>query len=272
MSSIACMISRGRAHDAIVAELVDQINAEDSVQTFAVEPYKVIEGSSATHKIDVYWEFLAGAQTHRCAIEARHWDKPVSLRALGKLRKVLSDLPDPPTGILLASSGFKKGARAYAEHHGIDVWIYPFTIETMNDDVTFFVAKFEHVSPVFDEDWIEKVLKPKLREGVPVPVNLEGTDERTHLFDEHCAAMTVRQVLHEYHLAEMTEMPAHEICVLFDKPTYIETGDLAAPILKVSGLNAVFSMTSHTETLRRVSKDYARRAVEFIADVLINER
>jgi hypothetical protein len=63
----------------------------------------------------------------------------------------------------------------------------------------------------------------------------------------------------------MTDEPAHEICVLFDKPTYIETGDLAAPMLKLNGLDAVFSMTSHTETLQHVSKDYARRAVEFIA-------
>jgi hypothetical protein len=151
------------------------------------------------------------------------------------------------------------------------VWIYPFTIEAMNDDVTFFVAKFEDVSPVFDEEWIAKVLKPKLREGIPVPINLEGTDERTHLFDDQCATKTVREVLNECYLAEKTEMPANEICVLFDKPTYIETGDVTAPMLKLNGLNAVFSMTSHTETLRHVSKDYTRRAVEFIA-VLFREQ
>jgi hypothetical protein len=81
----------------------------------------------------------------------------------------------------------------------------------------------------------------------------------------------VREVLHEYYLAEKTEVPAHEICVLFDKPTYIETGDLAAPMLKLNGLNAVFSMTSHAETLRYVSKDYAHRAVEHIA-FLFSER
>ena len=82
----------------------------------------------------------------------------------------------------------------------------------------------------------------------------------------------MREVLHEHYLADMTEVPAHEICVLFDKPTYIETGDLAAPMLKLSGLNAIFSLTSHTETLQSVSKNYARRAVDFIADVLIDQR
>ena len=267
------MTYRDKAHEAIVAELVDQINKEDSVQTLVVEPYMNLRGTSgANHQFDVYWEFRTGVQTHRYAIQARHWDKPVSLRDLGRLRKALDDLQESPTGIFLASSGFKRGARAYAEHHGINVWIFPFTIETVNDAVTFFVATFEDVSPVFDEEWIEKVLKPKLREGTPVPVSLGGTDERTHLFDEHCAAKTVREVLHEHYLAEMTEVPAHEICVLFDKPTYIETGDLAAPMLKLSGLNAIFSLTSHTETLQSVSKDYARRAVDFIADVLINQR
>jgi hypothetical protein len=267
------MTYRDKAHEAIVAELVDQINNEDSVQTLVVEPYKNLIGTSgANHQFDVYWEFRTGAQTHRYAVQARHWDKPVSLRDLGRLRKALDDLQESPTGIFLASSGFKRGARAYAAHHGINVWVFPFTIETVNDAVTFFVATFEDVSPVFDEEWIEKVLKPKLRKGTPTPVNLGGTDERTHLFDEHCAAKTVREVLYEYYLAEMTEVPANEICVLFDKPTYVETGDLAAPMLKVNGLNAIFSLTSRTETLRSVSKDYARRAVDFIADVLIHQR
>jgi len=267
------MTNRDKAHEAIVAELVDQINKEDSVQTLVVEPYKNLKGTSgATHQFDIYWEVQTGVQTHRYAIQARHWDKPVSLQDLGRLQKALIDLKEAPTGIFLASSGFKRGARAYAEHHGIDVWTYPFTIETMNDAVTFFVATFEDVSPVFDEEWIEKVLKPKLRRRDPRASQPGGTDERTHLFDEDCAAKTVREVLHEYYLAEMTEVPAHEICVLFDKSTYIETGDLAAPMLKVSGLNAIFSLTSHTETIRSVSKDYARRAVDFIADVLINKR
>lgn len=267
------MTNRGKAHEAIVAELVDQIKKEDSVQTVVVEPYKNLIGTSgSTHQFDVYWEFQIGVQTHRCVIEAKHWDKLVSLRELSRLRKAINDLHVSPTGIFLGSSGFKRRARAYAARYGIDVWVYPFTIEAMNDEVTFFVAKFEDVSPVFDEDWIEEVLKPKLREGVPLPVNLEGTDKRTHLFDERSAAKTVREVLHEHYLAEKAEMPAHKICVLFDKPTYIETGDPAAPMLKISGLKAVFSLTSHTETLQRVSKDYARRAVAFIADVLFSER
>jgi hypothetical protein len=267
------MTNGGKAHEAIVADLVDQIKKEDSIRTLAAGSYKNLKGASgATHQFDVYWEFRTAAHTHRCVIEAKHWDKLVSLRELRRFRKAINDLQVPATGIFLGSSGFKREARAYATHHGIDVWIYPFTIETMNDDVTFFVAKFEDVSPVFDEEWIEKVLKPKLIEGIPVPVNLEGTDNRTHLFDERCAAKTVREVLHEHYLAEKAEMSAHEICVLFDKPTYIETGDLAAPLLKVKGLDAVFSLTSHTEPLRRVSKDYARSAVAFIVDVLFSQR
>jgi Restriction endonuclease len=264
------MTNRDKAHEAIVAELVDQINREDFVQTLVVEPYKSLRGASgATHQFDVYWEVRTGAQTHRYAIQARHWDKPVSLRELGRLRKALNDVQASPTGIFLASSGFEKHARGYAQHQNIVVWVYPYSIKVENEEVTFFVAKFDHVSPVFDEVWIDKVLKPKLQDGAPVPVNLGSTDEQTHLFDEHCAARTVQEVLNEHYLAKMTNVPAHEICVLFDKPTYIETGDPTAPMLKLNGLDAVFSITSHTETLRHVSKDYARRAVEFIA-VLFN--
>jgi hypothetical protein len=271
-SSIRSMSYRGKAHEAIIAELVDQVTKEGSVQTLAVESNKNLKGiAGTTHQFDVYWEFQTCGKTHRCAIEAKYWDKPVSRRELGRFRKALDDVQASPTGIFLASSGFEKHARVYAQHQNVDVWVYPFSIKVEDEEVTFFVAKFDHVSPVFDEVWIEKVLKPKLQDGAPVPVNLGGTDEQTHVFDEHCAAKTVREVLNEHYLAKMTDVPAHEICVLFEKPTYIETGDPAAPMLKLNGLDAVFSMTSHTETLRHVSMDYARRAVEFIA-VLFNER
>jgi hypothetical protein len=266
------MANRNNAHETIVAELVDQINKANSVETLVVEPYKDLTGTSGViHQFDVYWEFRSKLETHKCAIEAKCWDRPVSLRELRRLRKALNDLQAPLTGIYLASSGFERDARAYARRHSIDVWIYPFTIDARNDDVTFFVAKFEHVSPVFDEAWIEKVLKPKLKEGAPMPIHVDDADEQTRIFDELCAVRTVREVLNEYYLAEQTEMPAHEICVLFDKPTYIETEDPGAPMLKINGLHAVFSMTSYKETLQQVSKDYARRAIEFIDNVFLTE-
>ena len=116
------MTNRGKAHEAIVAELVDQIKKEDSVQTVVVEPYKNLIGTSgATHQFDIYWEFQIGVQTHRCVIEAKHWDKLVSLRELSRLRKAINDLHVSPTGVFLGSSRFKRRARAYAAHYGLDV-------------------------------------------------------------------------------------------------------------------------------------------------------
>jgi len=82
----------------------------------------------------------------------------------------------------------------------------------------------------------------------------------------------VREVLHEHYLAEIREMPAHEICIRFDRPTYVDTGDQNAPMLKVNGLDALFSVTSHVETFKRVSKDYAHGAVAFmLADALAGQ-
>ena len=267
------MAYRSEAHLTIVTKLVDEIRLQDSVQTSVVEPNGTLHGKSgATHQVDVYWEFVAGAKAHKCAIEAKHWDKPVSRRELSRFRAVLDDLQGQHKGVFVASSGYQKGARNYAERHGIDVYIFPFTIEMTDDDVTFFVPKFEHIAPVFDEKWIESVLMPKLREGGPLEVNARSPDEQTHLFDEHCAAKTVREVLHEHYLAEIREMPAHEICIRFDRPTYVDTGDQDAPMLKVNGLDALFSVTSHVETFKSVSKDYTHGAVEFmLTDVLAGQ-
>ena len=62
------MTYRGKAHEAIIAELVDQIKKEGSVQTLVVESYKNLKGiSGTTHQFDVYWEFRTRGKTHRCA-------------------------------------------------------------------------------------------------------------------------------------------------------------------------------------------------------------
>ncbi len=273
MASIACMAHKNEAHLQIVTALIDEIRRQDSVQTIVIQSKKILRGKSgAAQQIDVYWEFLTGVKAHKCAIEAKHWDKPVSRRELSKFRAVLEDLHGQHKGVFLASSGYQEGARNYAERHGIDVYIFPFTIEMTNEDVTFFVPKFEHIAPVFDEEWIEHVLMPKLREVRSLEVNALSPDDQTHLFDEHCAAKTVREVLHEHYLAEIRDATAHEICIRFDRPTYVETGDPNAPMLKVNGLDALFSVTSHVETFDRISKDYARGAVEFmLADAFIGQ-
>jgi len=160
------MAHRGEAHLTIVTKLVDEIRLQDSVQTIAIESNKILHGrSGATHQIDVYWEFVAGAKPYKCIIEAKHWDKPVSRRELRRFHVVLNDLQGQHKGVFTASSGYQKGARNFAERYGIDVYIFPFTIEMTNGDVTFLIPKFEHIAPVFDEEWIESVLTPKLREG-----------------------------------------------------------------------------------------------------------
>src|SRR5271157_1218147 len=183
------MAHRGEAHLTMVTKLVDEIRLQDAVQTIVVEPSKILHGKSgATHQVDVYWEFVAGAEACKCAIEAKHWDKPVSRRELSRFRAVLNDLQGQHKGVFVASSGYQKGARNYAERYGIDVYIFPFTIEKTDDNVTFFIPRFEHIAPVFDEDWIESVLMPKLRQRGSLEVNARSSDEQTHLFDEHCAA------------------------------------------------------------------------------------
>jgi len=267
------MAHRSGAHLTIVTKLVDEIRLQDSVQTVVIEPNKILHGKSgATHHVDLYWEFAAGTKAHKCAIEAKHWDKPVSRRELSRFRAILNDLQEQHKGVFVASSGYQEWAHSYAERHGINVYIFPFTIEMTDADVTFFIPKFEHIAPVFDEEWIESVLMPKLREEGSLEIDAQSPDEQTHLFDEHCAAKTVREVLHEHYLAEIRETPSHEICIRFDRPTYIDTGDQHAPMLKVNGLDALFSVTSHVETFKRVSKDYAHGAVEFMLTNALTEQ
>ena len=100
--------------------------------------------------------------------------------------------------MFVESSGHQKGHAATPSATVLNLH-FPFTIEMTKDDVTFFIPKFEHIAPLFDEECKARVLMPQLFEGGSLGVNAGSLDDQTHLFDEHCSAKTVRGPSRTFH-------------------------------------------------------------------------
>lgn len=107
----------------LLAQQVYQIllNRDWPGKSICVQHDIKLKGTSGqVHQIDVYWEYELAGVTNKVAIECKDYSKPL---AIGKVRDfygVLADLKDVK-GIMIASNGFQKGAKEYAQAYGINL-------------------------------------------------------------------------------------------------------------------------------------------------------
>ena len=113
------MTNTGRPFEQLTRRVFDALLKQQAVVNLRLEHDVVLQGLTATHQIDVYWEFDAGGITYRTVVECKDWGNAVAQGTLFSLKAVLDDLPGQPRGVVVSRSGFQEGARRFAEAHGI---------------------------------------------------------------------------------------------------------------------------------------------------------
>jgi hypothetical protein len=83
---------------------------------------KKANGKPILRQIDVYWEFVLAGITYKAVVQAKDWNRRVSLHAVDTLKNVLLDLPGQPRGIIVTPKGCQRGAFEFAQQHGIEIF------------------------------------------------------------------------------------------------------------------------------------------------------
>jgi len=98
----------------VYSNLLKLMNDTDTVVSTNVS----IKGLLAVHEFDVYYEFYHLNTRHRVAIECKDWAAPVDI---GKVRDFAAKLDDVNNivGVMVAKSGYQKGAKEFAQGKGI---------------------------------------------------------------------------------------------------------------------------------------------------------
>lgn len=148
--------------------------------------------SGQEHQIDVYWEYELAGIKNKVAIECKEYSKPLPIGKVRDFYGVLTDLRDVK-GIMVASNGYQKGAKDYAQTYGINLKEL-----SVSDEVPV-IAEIEnhlHVSLrrrlfMIDEDW-----------AAGKGYNIEGYRKRMSLM-----FMNGEEWLHSKHLPLTTTGP-----------------------------------------------------------------
>ena len=81
---------------------------------------RLVGKSGQKHQIDVYWEYEIAKTKHRVAIECKNYNRPISKQTVCAFKGVLDDL-DGVKGVMVTRVGYQKGAKEYANEHGISL-------------------------------------------------------------------------------------------------------------------------------------------------------
>ena len=113
--------------------------------------------SGCEHQIDVYWEYENAGTLHRVVIECKNYNSYVPIGKVRDFYGVLQDL-DNVRGIMVSSKGYQKGAKKYADYHGISLKTLrrPGWNESIGVITTSVHTDIRHTLYLIDENWISE--------------------------------------------------------------------------------------------------------------------
>ena len=239
----------GKDYEILTQWVFNQILNDGRVKNIEVKQgIKKFKGKTASHEIDLYWEFQEAGINYKTIVQAKDWSQPVKLEQLLTFKSVLDDIPGQPRGIFVTRTGYQSGARDYAENNGI--------------------VLFELREPTEEDeaDWI-KIIHLHLEISTPMSkitgIKLDGVtsvhlalSDSTRLFDENGVEITTLQRLANSLFSEGRELPPTKVPYKFDRPTFLETGDPNIPRVKVKCFEFTISKTLATFEHEFVAPDF----------------
>jgi restriction endonuclease len=112
----------GIPYEMALQQIFQEIHDREPGRTIKVEQNILIEGRSARHQIDLRWEFTIAGIKHLTIVQARDWNQTIKQESVFAFREILDDIPGQPRGLIVTRRGFQRGARKYAEAHGIKLF------------------------------------------------------------------------------------------------------------------------------------------------------
>ena len=179
------MTKPGTSYEKLIKQIFQDILNQSDVNTIDVRHDITIEGKATEHQIDVYWKFELNGIVYETIVQAKDWASSVDQGKLHEFKAVLDDIPGQPKGIFITRTGYQKGARTYAEHHGIELYElrsptdadFEGKVRTIHLHIVVHTPSSSGFKPFFDKKWIAS---ERIRMGIPdrdnIPASISGLE------------------------------------------------------------------------------------------------
>lgn len=108
-----------KEYEGLVQELYQSILNTEEVNTIKVQKNLNIKGkSSASHQIDIYWEFYLAGIKYKTCVECKMLGRKVEKGDVLEFNSKIEDIGNI-TGIFVTTKGYQEGAITYGEYKNI---------------------------------------------------------------------------------------------------------------------------------------------------------
>jgi len=113
--------------------------------------------------VDLYWEFEQAGITYKLVVQAKDERNNITQNELFAFHTILENIPGQPRGLFITRTGFQRGARAYANRHGIGLYTLRVPSDYTEEELKQFaipqgefrIAVFRHFFAFTpDTDWM----------------------------------------------------------------------------------------------------------------------
>jgi hypothetical protein len=235
------MKNTGKAFESLTQEVFSRLLAQDNI-CVEVERDVVIPGKSTSHQIDVTFQFVVGTTKYRTIVQCKDWGSPVKQEQVLAFQSVLADIPGQPRGIMVSKSGYQKGARGVASHHGIELYElraprdedWKGLIRTIELNITVRSPHIGDVRMVPDMGWIRREVAKRRIQGYSLQLRISS--EGAPLTLESGAACDVGKILRTYLPTE--GCGPVEVRHVFSEQVTVATSDSRIPRIPIEALEA----------------------------------
>lgn len=211
-----------------VRDIYDAIAGETAVETIKAQYNAVIEGRTATHEADLYWEFTDGDITYKAVIQAK---EQVELGELFTFLRTVRDIPGQVMGVIVTQPVYKKDIKDMAANAGIILYelIAPVVQEIWEPVVG-------NVQINVDKAWV-KAAKEKAGLG-DEQVQMNANPKYTFIYDEQGNCLdSVQGVFAGYSKQPAEAMVGVQTIVhTFAVPVFLQTNHELVPLIKLDNI------------------------------------
>ncbi len=242
---------RGESYESLTQRVLDLIVNQKEVNTIKVQRDVQVQGITAKHQIDVYWEFERGGIKYITLVSAKDWASRVPQSELFSFGEILKDIPGQPKGVFVTKTGYQKGAFEYAKAHGIKLYVLREPTEAdwegrVKDVHITMHAIFPHAEGIElepDEEWVKAETKRTGLSGEFV-LEIAGLSDQLFLLDERGEQLaSVYDIINSFYPGGREELPPTRRTREFTEPTFLETGDPRLPRMKIKSISATVSVS-----------------------------
>lgn len=223
------MKNTGIPYEQLTQIIFDNILNQSQTETIDVKQNVILQGKTAKHQIDVFWEFEKGGVKYKTIIQAKDWKYRVKQEQLLTFKAILDDLPNQPRGLFITRTGYQKGAKDFAEKNGILLYElrepkdkdFEGRIKNIILTMNAFTPDSKIQKMTFDEEWTSKeLLKVGFKEDFNFSLGAH-TNEMFLIDDENQDLGSVYDLINSFYPESFKTLEKTRIKKIFDNPTFL---------------------------------------------------